>query len=125
MLGGRAAEVLVFDNATSGAESDLKQATDLARRMVLDWGMGEELRNLALGGLQSNYGQEFGGRPEYSEQTASKIDEEVRKILEKAFSKASETLRTHRSALDRLAEALIEKEEIPGSEVDLLVRASA
>jgi len=121
MLGGRAAEMLIFETSTSGSESDLKQAMDLARRMVLDWGMSEELANLALGGQRQEFLEGLLPRAEYSERTAWKIDEEVKKIIEDSFKCAMETLRKHREGLDRVAQILIEKEEIPGNRVIELV----
>ncbi len=121
MLGGRAAEMLIFDTSTSGAESDLKQAMGLARRMVLDWGMSEELAHMALGGHREEYLEGLISRPEYSEKTAWKIDEEEKRIIEDSFKRAMKILREHREGLDRVAQALIEKEEIPGNLVTELI----
>ncbi|MGD8868923.1 MAG: ATP-dependent zinc metalloprotease FtsH [Gemmatimonadales bacterium] len=125
MLGGRAAEDLVFDTATSGAENDLKQATDLARRMVLDWGMSEQLGPMAAGGQRQEVflGEEIAQRPKYSETTAREVDEEVKRILDDCFLRAEQTLRQNRAALDRLAELLREREEIPGDEVSEIFNA--
>jgi cell division protease FtsH len=117
MLGGRAAEALVLNTSTSGSEDDLKQAMNLARKMVLDWGMSEELPHLALGGKREQYLEGMVQRPDYSEVTAGKIDIEVNKILEEAFNRATGTLQQHRDGLDLVAARLIDKEEIPGSEV--------
>ncbi len=119
MMGGRAAEAIVLDTATSGAESDLKQATKLARKMVLDWGMGERFRHVALGGRREQVflGEEIAQRRDYSETTAREVDEEIRAILEQAYGRAQGALEDHRQALDRIANALLEREEIPGDEV--------
>lgn len=119
MMGGRAAEDLVLGTATSGAENDLKQATQLARKMVLDWGMGERFRHLALGGRREQVflGEEIAQRREYSEMTAREVDEEIKAILEESYERAVGTLQEHRSELDRVAEALLESEEIPGEKV--------
>jgi cell division protease FtsH len=119
MMGGRASEDLVLGTATSGAENDLKQATQLARKMVLDWGMGERFRHLALGGRSEQVflGEEIAQRREYSEMTAREIDEEIKAILEESYERAVSTLQEHRSELDRVAEALLESEEIPGEKV--------
>jgi cell division protease FtsH len=119
MMGGRASEDVVLGTSTSGAEDDLKQATRLARKMVLSWGMSEKLGHMAFGGRQEQVflGEEIAQRREYSEQTARDVDEEIRSILERAYEHAVSTLREHRDALDRLAEALLEKEEISGQEV--------
>ncbi len=126
MMGGRAAEKLVFESTTSGAENDLKQATQLARRMVLDWGMSEEMGPLAFGGESDEVflGQEIAQRRSYSEKTARQIDLEIKQIVENAYERASETLQEHRDHLDRLAEILLEREEIPGEEVLSLVGES-
>jgi len=119
MMGGRASEDVVLGTHTSGAEDDLKQATQLARKMVLSWGMSEKLGHMAFGGRQEQVflGEEIAQRREYSEQTARDVDEEIRSILERAYNHAVSTLKEHRDALDRLAEALLEKEEISGEEV--------
>ncbi len=127
MLGGRAAENLVFETATSGAENDLKQATQLARKMVLDWGMSRDLGPMALGGQRDQVflGEEIAHRREYSETTARKVDEEVKAILDETYERATDTLRQHRDALDRLADLLVEKEEISGDKVVDIVQGDA
>ena len=125
MLGGRAAEELVLSTSTSGAESDLKEVTRLARKMVLDWGMSERLGHLALGGRREHIflGEEIGQPREYSETTAREVDEEVRRIVEQAYRRAVDTLKEHRAGLDRVAAALLEHEEILGQQVVDLVGA--
>ena len=119
MLGGRAAERVVLDTTTSGAENDLKQVTQLARKMVLNWGMSERLGQVALGGesQQVFLGEEIAQRREYSEATAREVDKEVKAIVQEAFESALDTLRSRRDQLDTLADALIEREEIPGDKV--------
>jgi cell division protease FtsH len=117
MLGGRAAERLVFNTSTSGSEQDLKEATTLARRMVLDWGMSEHLSNVAFGGQRQMYMDGSLQQPLYSETTATKIDTEIDHLIEEAFNQATELLKGHRNELDRVAALLIEREEIPGSDV--------
>ncbi len=119
MMGGRASEDLIFKTKTSGAENDLKQATKLARKMVLDWGMSPRLGNVAMGSEREQVflGEEIAQRREYSEETAREIDEEVKKLLDDAYSLASETLQKHRQGLDDIVEALMEKEEIRGEVV--------
>ena len=125
MMGGRAAEEVVQGTSTSGAADDLKQATRLARKMVLEWGMSETLGHMALGDGHENVflGHEIAQRREYSEATAREVDEEIKKILTKAYDQAVEVLKKHRSGLDRVAQDLIEKEEISGKEVIELVEA--
>jgi len=119
MMGGRAAENLIFDTATSGAENDLKQLTKLARKMVLDWGMSDKFGNMAFGGQQEQVflGEQMGSQREYSDSTAREIDEEVKRILQEAYQKAVDTITEHRDVLDRLADELLDKEEVPGSQV--------
>jgi cell division protease FtsH len=123
MMGGRAAEELVQGTATSGAADDLKQATRLARKMVLEWGMSESLGRMALGDGHENVflGHEIAQRREYSEATAREVDEEIKKILTEAYDRAAQVLQKHRDGLDRVAKDLVEKEEISGKEVAELV----
>jgi cell division protease FtsH len=119
MMGGRAAEELVLGTATSGAENDLKHATQLARKMVLDWGMGERFRHIALGGEREQVflGEEIAQRREYSETTAREVDEEIKAILEESYERATGTLQEHRNGLDRLADALLDEEEISSEDI--------
>jgi len=123
MMGGRAAEELVEGTATSGAADDLKQATILARRMVLEWGMGESLGKMAMGDGHENAFLGYGApqRPEYSEETAREVDQEIKKILDESYDRAADVLREHRDGLDRVAEDLMEKEEVPGKEIIELI----
>ena len=123
MMGGRAAEEVVVGTATSGAEDDLKQATRLARRMVLEWGMSQSLGQMAMGDGHENVflGQEIAQRREYSEATAREVDEEIKKILKESYDHAVDILQKHRDGLDRVAKDLLQKEEITGKEVLELV----
>jgi cell division protease FtsH len=119
MMGGRAAEDLVFQTRTSGAEDDLKQVLGLARRMVLDWGMGRKLEHVALGngGGHVFLGQEIARRRGFSDSTEALVDEEVQRLVREAFQRATEVIKEHRDGLDRVAEALMEEEEITGRRV--------
>ena len=119
IMGGRAAEELVYDTATSGAENDLKQVRKMARKMVLDWGMGERFKHIALGEDQGNVflGEELAKGREYSDETARQVDDEVREISERAFQRAIDSLRENREAFENLADALVAKEQVPGEEV--------
>ena len=123
MMGGRAAEVLVFDTATSGAGNDLQQATQLARRMVLEWGMSGRFEHMALGskGEQVFLGEELGKPREYSESTAQDVDNEVESLLNEAYTKAEKLLSSKREVMDRLAKKLIAEDEVPGEEVYALL----
>ena len=127
VMGGRAAEELIFDTATSGAENDLKQVRQMARKMVLDWGMGEKFRHIALGDDQGRVflGEELAKGKNYSDDTARQVDDEVRAISENAFEHAINTLRENKEAFDKLADMLIEQEVVPGSDVLNLVNGNA
>jgi cell division protease FtsH len=127
LMGGRAAEELVLDTETSGAEDDLRQASQLARRMVVSWGMSDRFGRLALAGSQQEVflGQELAQRREYSEATAREVDVEVRAILETAFERATTILTENRDGLDRLADALLKEEDVGGERVLALLDATA
>jgi len=119
MMGGRCAEALVFDTATSGAANDLQQATKMARKMVLEWGMSGQFEHMALGSADEQVflGEELGKTKEYSEATSQAVDKEVETILKNAFEQAKEILSQHRHALDKLAQVLVDQEEVPGETV--------
>jgi cell division protease FtsH len=119
MMGGRAAEQYKLNTLTSGAENDLKQAQHLARKMVLDWGMSEQFENVALGGEEKAVflGEDISRKREYSEETTRMIDEEVKRIITNAYNEARKVLESHKEALDRFAERLLEEEDIPGKEI--------
>jgi ATP-dependent Zn protease len=111
-------------NVSKVTVEDLKQATWLARKMILEWGMGDEsLGEMAMGDSHETVflGHEIAQRREYSEATAKEVDEEIKKILRQSYNQAKDILRKHREGLDRVAEELIEKEEISGKEVLELV----
>jgi cell division protease FtsH len=113
LLGGRAAEKLVFDELSAGAENDLKQATQIARRMIAHWGMSERLGPVAFRAGEEHpfLGKEMAEPREFSEHTARVIDEEIIRILRAAAERAEQILLEHRGQLDVLAAAL-EKEEV-------------
>jgi len=120
LLGGRAAEELIFGQPTSGAADDLRRATELARKMVCEYGMSEKLRNLAL---RENHSEIFLGKDlmqikNYSEDTAKIIDEEIKNIVDKAYNRALTLLKDHEDILKELSKVLIEKETLDGSEID-------
>ncbi len=119
MMGGRASEELVFSTTTSGAGEDLKQATKLVRRMILEWGMGDRFRHMALGSEREEVflGEQIAQGREYSDATAREVDEVVQDILNRAFDRASKTLEEHRQGLDQLAETLLDQDEVAGEEV--------
>ncbi len=119
LLAGRAAEEMVFGEATTGAQNDLEQATRVVRRMVVEFGMSD-LGPLTFG---TRYESPFLGRDlarerDYSEEVAAKIDHEVRRTVQGCFEKARTLLTDHRSALDRVAEALLAREVLDGPELE-------
>jgi cell division protease FtsH len=124
LLGGRAAEVLVLKEMTTGAGDDLNRATDLARRMVTKWGMSDVLGPLTYGDEQEMVflGREIAQHRDYSEETARLIDSEVKKIVTFAFDRAISILTENDDALHRLAEALLEREILDREEIALLLR---
>jgi len=126
-LGGRTAEKITFDEYSAGAESDLKRATDLARKMVTLWGMSERLGPVAFRQSDENpfLGREMAHEHrQYSEHTAQVIDEEVAKILHAAADRAKRTLLEHADDLKKLSEALLEREEIDQDELEALIGPS-
>ena len=127
LLGGRAAEKLIFDEYSAGAESDLKQATSLARRMVSHWGMSERLGPVAyrMGEEHPFLGKEISEHREYSEYTAQLIDEEVSRILHRAADRAQSVLEEHRDKLDALSRALEERELLDETEIAELIGPAA
>jgi cell division protease FtsH len=120
MLGGRAAEEIVYGTKTTGAENDIEQATGLARRMVTRWGMSERIGLVQLAPKENSYlGSEgFPGEKQFSEDTAKAIDAEVRKIIGESHDEAKRLLTAHRKQLDALADALLSRETL--NEVEIL-----
>lgn len=120
------AEELVFGQPTTGAESDLKQATSLARRMVGVWGMSAELGPVSygLGETDPFLGRELALPREYAEATAAALDQAVRSVIEEAYRRARSTLEAHRPALERLAEELIAHETVDGQRLDAILQAA-
>jgi cell division protease FtsH len=123
-MGGRAAEILIFDHLTTGAVGDLEMASNIARNMVTRYGMSEKLGPLAFGKSQDTVflGRELGTHKDYSEQTAVLIDNEVRQIVERAHEKAVSLLRGATDKLHLLANTLLERETLDGDEMDRVLR---
>ncbi|HKY89043.1 MAG TPA: hypothetical protein VJ141_03615, partial [Candidatus Limnocylindrales bacterium] len=114
MLGGNAAEKLIFGDTTTGASNDIEKATNLARRMVTEFGMSEKLGPLAFGKRDELIflGREIGEQRNYSDEVAKQIDEEVRAIIDRGYQRAMDVLAKHREKLDQIAQALIENETL-------------
>ncbi|OIP91687.1 MAG: cell division protein FtsH [Syntrophaceae bacterium CG2_30_49_12] len=123
LLGGRAAEELVLDDFTTGAGNDIERATDLARKMVCEWGMSEEMGPLSYGKKEEQIflGREFATHKDYSEETAGKIDREVTLIVSDCYERAKKLLSDNIDILNRLASELLEKEVLNAQEIDDII----
>ena len=124
LFGGRVAEELVLEHMTTGAGNDIEKATDLARRMVCEWGMSEKLGPMTFGKKEEEIflGRDFTQKVDYSESTAIEIDSEVRRIIQESYHRAKDLLKTNLRLLHKVAETLLEKEVLDGSEIDAIVR---
>ena len=124
-LGGRIAEELIFGDVTTGASQDIKQATAIAKSMVMQYGMSEKvgLVNYGSEGDEIFIGRDFGQTKSYGEHMATIIDEEVKRIIDDCYAKAKEIIEANRSVLDRCAALLLEKEKIGQEEFEALFRA--
>ncbi len=123
LLGGRAAEELALHHMTTGAGNDLERATDLARRMVTEWGMSEKLGPLTFGKKDEQIflGREIAKHKDYSEKIAEEIDVEVRKLVTGAYEESKKLLTDNYDLLDALARNLLEKETMDGSEIAAMI----
>jgi cell division protease FtsH len=125
-FGGRVAEEIIFgaDKVTTGAGNDIERATGLARRMVTQFGMSEVIGPLAVGDKEQEIflGREFAQRREISERTAQMVDDEVKRLIDEAYARATQILTDHRELLDRIAVALLDRETIDREDLDRLVR---
>ena len=122
-FGGRVAEELVFNRITTGASNDIKQATDIAQKMIRSWGMSEALGPLSYAKNEEQIflGREIAQHRDYSEETARKIDEEVTALINKGYNQAKTILNENIDILHQLAELLLEKETVKGDELDNLI----
>ncbi|MGA2409605.1 MAG: ATP-dependent zinc metalloprotease FtsH [Candidatus Binataceae bacterium] len=125
MFGGRVAEELVFDHMTTGAGDDIEKATELAHKMVCEWGMSKELGPMTFGRREEQVflGRDIAHTKDYSEHTAIEIDREVRRMVDDAYHKAKSLLVDHLPLLHAVAERLLEKEVLEGAEVGAMVKA--
>ncbi len=123
MLGGRVAEELVLGHMTTGAGDDIEKATDLAHRMVCEWGMSDRLGPMTFGKKEEQIflGRDFTQMKDYSEQTAIEIDTEIRSIIMDAYDRAKDLLRANLTVLHKMAEVLLEKEVLDGTEIDDII----
>jgi cell division protease FtsH len=124
MMGGRVAEELIFDHLTTGASNDIERATDLARRMVTEWGMSEKLGPLNYSsGAQDNVflGRELNNGPAYSSETGRMIDQEIKELIDRNYKKAVQVLKDNEAILHAMSNALLKYETIDTADIDLLM----
>jgi cell division protease FtsH len=123
LLGGRAAEEIVLNMQTTGAGNDIERATDLARKMVCDYGMSDKLGPLTFGKDEEQIflGREISQHRDYSERTAQRIDDEVFNIVTGSFDKTKEMIESHLDKLHKMANALLEKETLDSKDLDAIM----
>jgi len=126
-LGGRAAEELVFNEVTTGAANDIERITSTAKQMIMRFGMSEKLGPRVLGRNHDMpfLGREMGAEPDYSEEIAKEIDDEIRRVIEEAHDKATTVLRDHMEELHQLSAILIERETIDKSQFERLLQGES
>src|SRR3954471_5941913 len=124
LMGGRVAEEIVFGQKTTGAGNDIERATELARSMVTEWGMSDEFGplNFSPGKQEVFLGRDFSSGSTLSEDTAKRIDAEIRRIVTQQYERATKILTEHRTELETVSEALLEFETIDGGDIDVLLR---
>jgi cell division protease FtsH len=125
LMGGRVAEELVLNCSTTGAGNDIERSTEIARKMVCEWGMSEKLGPLAFGQKEEQIflGREFTQHRDYSEDTARLIDDEIRAIVNQGYQKARQIVQENIATLHALANTLLEKEVLDGNQIDQIMRA--
>jgi cell division protease FtsH len=123
LMGGRAAEELIFKTFTTGAGNDIERATEMARKMVCEWGMSDLMGPVSLGKKDESIflGRDMAMHKNFSEETAIKIDEEIKRIVDESYTRAITILREHEDHLHQLSMCLIEKENLSGAEVDDII----
>jgi cell division protease FtsH len=123
LLGGRIAEEITMDSLTTGAGNDLERATELARRMVCEWGMSDSMGPLTFGKKEEQIflGREIAQHQDYSEDTALKIDHEVKRFVTEAYNRATEILSQYKPRLIEMAEALLARETLDADQVRRIV----
>ncbi len=125
LLGGRAAEDLVFNQFTTGAGNDLERATELSRKMVCNWGMSEELGPITFGRREEHVflGREISQPKDFSEETARLIDHAMKNLVEGAYQRAKDLLASHRAELQALAQALLDRETLDSQEIERIINS--
>jgi cell division protease FtsH len=127
LMGGRAAEELIFNTFTTGAGNDIERATEMARKMVCEWGMSDRMGPVSFGKKDESIflGREMAMHKNFSEETAEKIDDEIKRIVDESYSRALTILRENEQILHNLSNCLIEKENLTGAEVDDIIAGIA
>ncbi len=127
LMGGRVAEEITFNELTTGAGNDIERATEIARKMVCEWGMSKALGPLAFGKREEQIflGREINRSRDYSERTAEAIDREVKRIVEENYDRAKEVLEAHQETLVRLAETLLEHEALDARQIEAVIKGEA
>jgi cell division protease FtsH len=126
LMGGRVAEELVLNTQTTGAGNDIERASDMARKMVCEYGMSENLGPLTFGKKDEQIflGREISQHRDYSELTAQKIDDEVRNIVTGAYDLTTQLIKDNMDTLHRMAKALLEKETLNGKDIDAIMKGA-
>ena len=124
LFGGRAAEEIALNEQTSGAGNDIERGTELARKMICEWGMSDTMGPLAFGQKEEEIflGRDLAMRKDYSERTAQMIDEEIRRIVTEAYGKAKKLLLENRDKLEKLAQTLLEREVLNAVEIEMVLK---
>jgi cell division protease FtsH len=124
LMGGRVAEEIVLHIQTTGAREDIEQSTELARKMVCEWGMSEKMGPLAFGQKEEQIflGREFARHKDYSERTAQDIDEEIKRIIDNSYDRARKILGDNIDILHNLANSLLEREALDGDQIDKIIQ---
>ena len=127
MMGGRAAEELVLERLTTGAGNDIERSTEIARKMVCEWGMSDKIGPLACGQKEEQIflGKEFARHRDYSEETARLIDDQIKEIVTQSYERAKNILNGNLATLHRLANTLLEKEVLDGNQIDQIIKSEA
>ncbi|MBP1749879.1 MAG: ftsH, partial [Deltaproteobacteria bacterium] len=126
LLGGRVAEELVIGQLTTGSGNDIERATKIARKMVCEWGMSDRLGPLNYGKNEEPIflGREITHNRDFSEQTAQGIDEELKDLIDRCYTRAKGLVSKHITSLHAVANALLEKEVLDGQEIDTIIRVA-
>ncbi|HNE82963.1 MAG TPA: cell division protein FtsH, partial [bacterium] len=124
MMGGRAAEKIIYNHYTTGASNDIERATEMARRMICEWGMSDALGPVAFGKKDEEVflGREIATSKNYSENTAVQIDAEIKRIVSEAENKALSLIEQNIQTLHNIANALVERETIDSEELDMILK---